>query len=185
MRLFYLLVISVLFLLFACNPENAKIETIPEPEPQPEVVDTSFQEPEPFADVDTSDEVSFSEAELEAAFRKEVEQTLVPIYFGYNSFKLSMEATDKLASIADFLERNAGVRILIEGHCDERGSSEYNLGLGENRAKTVKEYLGSLGVAPIRLETTSWGEEKPVEYGCQVEQCHEQNRRVSFVVLSK
>src|SRR5882672_8232111 len=85
-----------------------------------------------------------------------------------------------LSTTADFLKRYPSIRATIEGHCDERGSTEYNLGLGDRRASAVKQYLVSLGVSADRLSTVSFGKEKPFcnEHN---EACYQQNRRGHFV----
>jgi peptidoglycan-associated lipoprotein len=84
---------------------------------------------------------------------------------------------------AEWLKRNPAVRVAIEGHCDERGTNEYNLALGANRAQAAKDYLVTLGVAAERLSTISYGEEVPV---CteKTEDCWQRNRRDRFVVTS-
>jgi peptidoglycan-associated lipoprotein len=75
---------------------------------------------------------------------------------------------------------------MAQGHADERGSSEYNMGLGENRAGAVRSYLTSYGITTDRVETTSYGEERPVSFNCNSDDnCHSQNRRVEWQVLSK
>ncbi|MBN1983445.1 MAG: OmpA family protein, partial [Chitinivibrionales bacterium] len=91
----------------------------------------------------------------------------------------------KLEMAARFLGRYPNVRILVEGHCDERGSSEYNMGLGENRGRAVKNYLNNYGIQSMRVEVTSWGKERPVNRGCTDEECHAKNRRAVYKVLSK
>ncbi|MCY4645115.1 MAG: peptidoglycan-associated lipoprotein Pal [Bacteriovoracales bacterium] len=106
------------------------------------------------------------------------------IYFDFNSSQLSSETRSILESNASFLKDNSGVEVEIEGHCDERGSVEYNLALGDRRAMAVKNYLSSLGVEVSRLSHTSYGKEKPVEYGHD-EMAWQKNRRANFRVLSK
>jgi len=83
---------------------------------------------------------------------------------------------------ADWLRSNPSARVEIEGHCDERGTNEYNLALGAKRAQAAREFLSSLGISPDRLSTISYGEEIPV---CREhdEQCWKQNRRARFVIL--
>jgi len=147
--------------------------------------DTNFQEVQPFSSIDTTDEAVFDEAELSEELARRIKEALQPVYFDYNSFKLSSESIEKLTNIGTFLKENAGLRILIEGHCDERGSSEYNIGLGENRARVVKDYLVNYGIKPVRLEVTSMGEEQPAVMMCGDEACHAQNRRAEFTVLAR
>jgi peptidoglycan-associated lipoprotein len=106
----------------------------------------------------------------------------VDVYFEYDSFDLSPRAKKVLADAAAFLNDHPGVKVQIEGHCDERGTSEYNLALGERRAKAAHEYLVFLGVDAKRLSTVSYGEERPVDPGHN-EQAWAKNRRVHFSVL--
>jgi peptidoglycan-associated lipoprotein len=101
-------------------------------------------------------------------------------YFDYDKADIRPDARAALSKTADFLKSNPRFKATIEGHCDERGSTEYNLGLGDRRANAVKQYLVSLGVSADRLSTVSFGKEKPF---CMesVEACWQQNRRGHFV----
>lgn len=85
------------------------------------------------------------------------------VYFGFNEAVLTDEAREILARNAEFLRRKPEARVQIEGHCDERGSTEYNLALGERRAMSVRDYLVKLGVEPRRMEVISYGEERPAD----------------------
>jgi len=109
---------------------------------------------------------------------------LKDVFFDFDRYDLSADARGVLRSNADWLKSNPSVRIDIEGHCDERGTNEYNLALGAKRAQAAREYLVSLGIAPGRLTTTSYGEEIPV---CQAhsEDCWQQNRRARFVIVER
>lgn len=104
---------------------------------------------------------------------------LVDVFFAFDMADLTSEGKDKLANNARLLKAASGVRIVIEGHCDERGTNEYNLGLGERRASAVKNYLVSLGVSASRIRTISYGEEKPFAAGHN-EAAWKQNRRAHF-----
>jgi peptidoglycan-associated lipoprotein len=104
------------------------------------------------------------------------------VYFEYDSFDLSAQAKKVLAEKAAFLNAHPGIKIRIEGHCDERGTQEYNLALGERRAKAAQEYLVFLGIGAQRLSTISYGEEKPVDPG-NSEASWAKNRRAHFVIL--
>lgn len=101
------------------------------------------------------------------------------IYFDYDKSDLSSASRDKLAINAKLLKAAAMVKIVVEGHCDERGTNEYNLGLGERRANSVKNYLTSLGISASRIKTISYGEEKPFAMG-HSETAWKQNRRAHF-----
>jgi peptidoglycan-associated lipoprotein len=104
---------------------------------------------------------------------------LVDVFFAFDKSDLTSEGRDKLANNARLLKAASGVKIVIEGHCDERGTNEYNLGLGERRASSVKSYLVSLGVSASRIKTISYGEEKPFAAGHN-EAAWKQNRRAHF-----
>jgi peptidoglycan-associated lipoprotein len=110
-------------------------------------------------------------------FLKEVHDA----FFDYNAADIRPDARDVLRKDADFLKSYPNMRVTIEGHCDERGSTEYNLALGQRRANAVKDYLVSLGIPADRLATTSWGKEKPF---CSesTEACWQLNRRGHFTL---
>jgi peptidoglycan-associated lipoprotein len=107
---------------------------------------------------------------------------LKDVLFEFDSYDLRGNARDVLRSNADWLKSNPSARIEVEGHCDERGTSEYNLALGAKRSQTTKDYLVSLGISPERISTISYGEEIPA---CTEpnENCWRQNRRARFVVV--
>lgn len=102
-------------------------------------------------------------------------------YFDFDSSALTAAAQDVLRRKAQYLDANPGVNVLIEGHCDDRGTNEYNLALGERRAQSAKMFLVDLGIAASRLNTISFGEERPVDTG-QNEEAWAKNRRAHFVI---
>jgi peptidoglycan-associated lipoprotein len=106
------------------------------------------------------------------------------VYFDYDESNLSDDTRDKLSRNADLLKSNAQFSVTIEGHADSRGTSEYNLALGERRANAVRDYLTSLGIAATRMRTISYGKERPV---CteEVESCWSQNRRAHMVITGR
>jgi peptidoglycan-associated lipoprotein len=125
---------------------------------------------------------SFKVEDLDSKTR----EILLPIYFNYDKYDLLPESVNKLEKIAPFLQGKTTLRVLIEGNADERGSSEYNMGLGESRARTVKNYLTTYGVSDTRLEITSYGKERPAFPNCgDDETCHSKNRRVEWKILAK
>lgn len=87
------------------------------------------------------------------------------VYFGYDRYDLSSDARSALQAQAAWLQKNATVKVTVEGHCDERGTREYNLALGDRRANSVKNYLVALGVDPSRVNTVSYGKERPAVTG--------------------
>jgi peptidoglycan-associated lipoprotein len=107
---------------------------------------------------------------------------LKDIQFDYDRYDLRADARDMLKTNADWLKKNPAARVEIEGHCDERGTNEYNLALGAKRAQAAKDYLVTLGISGERLSTISYGEEIPL---CreQTESCWSRNRRARFVVV--
>ncbi len=107
-------------------------------------------------------------------------QTVKDIFFEYDKFDISPDQQAALRGDIDFLKQHANVRFTIEGHCDERGSTEYNLALGDNRANSVKNALVQGGVSADRIKTISYGKEKPFCTQSN-EQCWQQNRRGHFV----
>ena len=117
-----------------------------------------------------------AEPTLDELFTREVRDA----YFDFNKADIRSDARDALGKTADFLRNYPQIRVTIEGHCDERGSTEYNLALGDRRASAVKQYLISLGISADRLNTVSFGKEKPF---CMqsTDDCYQQNRRGHFV----
>jgi peptidoglycan-associated lipoprotein len=105
------------------------------------------------------------------------------IFFPFDQFSLSDEARGILQKNADWLRSHREARILIEGHCDGRGTVEYNLALGERRAQSVKDYLVNLGIPEDRLSIISYGKERPFALG-QTEEAWAQNRRAHFLLRS-
>jgi len=114
-------------------------------------------------------------------FDKHQTGPLGDVFFDFDSSNLSPEAQEQLKQNAAWLSSNANKGALIEGHCDSRGTSEYNMALGERRSGSAKDYLVKLGVGSSRLETVSFGEERPFESG-QNEEAWAKNRRAHFVV---
>ncbi len=102
-----------------------------------------------------------------------------PVYFGYDSSVLAPAELAKIQQAADFMTRDTGVVLIVEGHCDERGSNEYNLSLGEQRALALRSALVNLGISADRIQSRSFGEEKPAVLGSG-EAAWAQNRRGEF-----
>ncbi len=117
-----------------------------------------------------------TEAQLQAGLAK--------IFFNFDSSALSQEARETLVKNAELIKQSAGFKVRIEGNCDERGSDEYNLALGERRAQGAMKYLIAMGVPAERLSMISYGEEKPIDPGHD-EAAWAKNRRDDFVVTGK
>jgi len=116
-----------------------------------------------------------AEAMAKEVFRNE------DIHFDFNRYDIAEKDREILNGLGDWLNKNKGTKVQIEGHCDERGSNEYNLALGDRRANSVKQYLITLGLSAARISTISYGEEKPL---CSesTEECWARNRRSHFVL---
>ncbi|MBI4209124.1 MAG: peptidoglycan-associated lipoprotein Pal [Deltaproteobacteria bacterium] len=107
------------------------------------------------------------------------ERPTKPIYFDFDQSIVREDQKPILKSLAAWLRENSKGKLTLEGHCDERGTEEYNLALGQRRADSVKSYLVSAGVSPDRLKTISYGEEKPADSGHD-EAAWAKNRRVQY-----
>lgn len=107
---------------------------------------------------------------------------LQDVFFEFDRYDLTSDGRATLRANADWLKKNPSSRVEIEGHCDERGTNEYNLALGAKRAQAARDFLASLGITADRLSTISYGEEIPV---CKEpnESCWKQNRRARFVII--
>jgi len=116
--------------------------------------------------------------DLNALFQSAVKDA----FFDYDKSDIRPDARGSLERDAEFLNLHREIRFVIEGHCDERGSEEYNLGLGDRRATSAKKYMVSLGIAEDRIQTTSYGKERPfcTEHN---EACWQQNRRAHFSMI--
>lgn len=109
---------------------------------------------------------------------------LKDIHFDFDRYNIRVEEAEILKENSALLKKYPGMRFQIEGHCDERGTGEYNLALGERRASSAKKYLLSLGIQPNRISTISYGEERPFNSGHN-EEAWSKNRRAHFVILKK
>jgi len=106
----------------------------------------------------------------------------VAVYFGYNRATIGVSEQHKVESLGKHLLNNSNYYVIIEGHCDERGSDEYNRALGERRALAVHDYLVTLGVDANRIRTISYGEERPAVPDATTEEQHAKNRRAEFII---
>jgi peptidoglycan-associated lipoprotein len=178
------------------NSGDLRSSTVPRPAAMPEPASTIRASPTvqssnirvaPAEPKLANNRAAQTQTSLEALRRGEPAVTsmsgpLPDIYFEFNRYDLSDDARATLQAAADWLRDNPAVRVEIEGHCDELGTSEYNLALGAERAYAANDYLISLGIARSRLSTISYGEEIPVCHEPN-EQCRRKNRRARFVIL--
>ena len=156
------LLLLALFFVTACS--SKKYDTI-NTEEEAEVVDQKQSEKENVLDV-----------------KDKVERISDRVYFDFNKDCLTAEAKVILDSTAEWLEKNPDIKLLVEGHTDERGTKEYNIGLGQRRASSVKKYLESKGIDASRIKIISYGKEKP-EFAGSNEEAWSKNRRAVSVIL--
>ncbi|HKI51951.1 MAG TPA: peptidoglycan-associated lipoprotein Pal [Geothermobacteraceae bacterium] len=171
------IVMALLCLLLAAGCAKKPAPTPVEPAPSETVM--------PAETVSGVAETGMNESAVSESTMQQTEAVMAElqrVHFDFDQFTLSAEARDILTANAAYLQANSGVRVRIEGHCDERGSDEYNLALGERRAQAAKDYLESLGVAADRLETISYGEELPLDAGHD-EAAWAKNRRAEFKAI--
>jgi peptidoglycan-associated lipoprotein len=127
---------------------------------------------------------SASEGKFEDLYTRCTDVNFEPVYFGFDATVVPQGELGKIDAVAQHLSSNADRVVVIEGNCDERGSNEYNMALGENRAIIVRNYLVQSGIAADRIQTRSYGEEKPAVVG-QDESAWSQNRRGEFAIFQK
>ena len=117
----------------------------------------------------------------ETSMQELFERGVKDVYFDYDKADIRADARDALSQTAQFLRSYPQMKVIVEGHCDERGSTEYNLALGDRRAGAAKQFLISLGIAADRLESVSYGKERPF-CSAATEECYKQNRRAHFAM---
>ena len=173
------LTVVALALIVACAPK--KVAPPPEPTPAPvstpTVVTIETPPPAPHPTPRVTDDIT-------AKSLSEISSYLKPAFFDYDKSDIRADARDVLAANATWLKKYSNVQFTIEGHCDERGTSQYNLALGDRRANASKDYLASLGVDASRIKTVSYGKERPFATGHD-EESWQKNRRAHFVVTAK
>ena len=181
-----LLIIVLLIFAVGCSKKYTKTpdETAKVPE-EPIKEETIEIKEEVVEEVEIPrDEMVMEEdmASQEMSAEEKARQIFQDVLFDYDRYDIRNEARQVLDSVASFLNNEKDLNVAIEGHCDDRGTNEYNLALGEKRAKATKNYLVSLGTSPERFTVVTYGEEKQL---CtdQTETCWQQNRRAHFVVL--
>jgi|SRR5688572_16775530 peptidoglycan-associated lipoprotein len=157
-------------------PATAPPGITPAPAPAPQRVDEALPVPQQPA----LGEDAIANRSLDELNR---DSPLQPVFFSLDSAELDEAARATAMANADLLRQNSRWIVTIEGHCDERGTPEYNLALGERRAVAVKTFLVSLGISPDRIRTVSYGNEFPFEPG-QTEAAYSKNRRGHFVITA-
>jgi peptidoglycan-associated lipoprotein len=126
---------------------------------------------------------SARQAEAQRMMR-ELQQKMRDVYFDYDSSAIRDDAHPVLKDVAAALGKAKGVKVVVEGHCDDRGTAEYNLALGEKRSHAAKEYLIALGIPSSRIETISYGKEKQI-CSSATDECWAKNRRAHFTLIEE
>jgi len=178
--LIIVLVVILPAMFFNASCSKKVVQNEPITTTQPEVLkasDRSAEEAEQVVQLQ-EDRLRAEAAASEAAGTAFVNENIL---FSFDSSVLSDQAQQILNSKADYLRSNSGVTVTVEGHCDARGTEAYNIALGERRAESVKNFLVDLGISANRLNTVSYGEERPIAMG-QDEASWAKNRRAQFMV---
>ena len=137
------------------------------------------------ADVDEGDiDAAASTGNFEDMYTKCTDVSFAPVYFGFDSTVVPQGELSKIDAVVDHLSSRSDRVVVVEGHCDERGSNEYNLALGENRSTIVRNYMVQSGISADRIQTRSYGEEKPSAMGHD-ESAWSVNRRGEFGIYQK
>ncbi len=178
-------VVSLLGWSCVRNPTPVEPEA-PEPPPGAERVTPPPPSPPPVPEEPPPPPPAVPDDEFASRSLEEINSAapLEPVFFAYDSSDLDDNAVDAIRTNVDVLGRNTTWVVTVEGHCDERGTPEYNLGLGERRALTVRDHLVSLGLTPARVRTVSYGKEFPFDPGSTPE-AWAANRRAHFVVTAR
>ena len=177
-----IILISILMLTVSCvsNKGAKQSKSILETE-EGQIAEGQIAEDQIAEGVLEESEVSAAEFKEVSERASELTSIFTDINFDYDSFALEHEAIAVLDRIAETLLNKTALQIMIEGHCDDRGTNEYNLALGQRRAESAKKYLLQLGVSPKRIFTISYGEEKPLNPN-QDEEAWAENRRDHFMI---
>jgi peptidoglycan-associated lipoprotein len=179
-----MLVATGLFLVTSCKTAQPKQET---PNTQPPTFDSKKAEAVPEQgsfDQKNPNEGTFDENGGGKLDKLNAQGILKPIHFDFDAAELRPDALQTLNDDAARIRENAPFGVRVEGHCDERGTSEYNLALGDRRARAARDYLVSLGIPAGRLRTISYGKERPVDPGHN-EEAWSKNRRAEFVFTAE
>lgn len=172
-RIATLFVISCLVFTVSCRK---KIEP-PPPEPAPVIEDTTADDERAAREAAEAERLRLLEEEQLAAEAAKESFLNDVVYFEFDSAVVDGEGQGLLNAKAEWLNNNPDIAVIIEGHCDKKGTNAYNLALGDRRANSVKSYMVDLGVSASRMTTISYGEERPVDPGDDAK-----NRRARFVI---
>jgi peptidoglycan-associated lipoprotein len=178
--------LAVLFCVTIMAAGCAKKEVVKSEEPvaaPATAVESTAPAKSPEKEQPAPESAAVKEETLEDTTKEAVQAAeLQTVYFDFDSYVLSTQARDILKKNAEWMLKNSGTKVQVQGNCDDRGSAEYNLALGENRAKSAVKYLTTLGVKPDKLSYISFGKEKPADQGND-EAAWTKNRRADFAII--
>ena len=181
----WIVAVAMTVTLVACGPKSEP-PAAPPPAPVAEEAPATpvTPSPEPTTAEDPVDPIL--SADLQEAYEQIARRNLMvlDVYFDYDKYDLKPDARQGLQKNAAFMREYPQLVFAIEGHCDERGTNEYNLALGERRANAARDYLSSLGISGEAVRTVSYGEERPTRMEHN-EGCWSRNRRAHFVLVGK
>ncbi len=177
MKKIAILLVALLFVAVGCAPKA--VQTTP---PTTTTTDRSLSD----KDKQGITEEELAKAERDRLLREQerLAGILRDILFDFDSYAVTSSELPKIEGVGSFMKQDRSVRLIVEGHCDERGTVEYNLALGQKRAEAVKDYLLKLGIEAGRIRTISYGKEVPVESG-KSEEAWAKNRRAHFKIDQK
>jgi peptidoglycan-associated lipoprotein len=171
------IVVGALLLGLGCAQKSAQVST-----PPPAAAGPSAEELRAREEAERRRRIAESQVATRSTTVTPGSSVMDTVYFEFDEATLTELSKDTLVRNAEWLRSNSQVQVQVEGHCDERGTAEYNLALGERRAEVVKSYLSSLGIASTRLAPISYGKERPAETG-NGEAAWSRNRRVEFKAM--
>ncbi|MFW6139890.1 MAG: peptidoglycan-associated lipoprotein Pal [Acidobacteriota bacterium] len=181
MKKLIVLSVSLLLVFSIFSSCRKKVEETPPPPQAEEQPKAEEVEKPPSKEPELTEEEIFEQKTLEEI---NAEKPLEMIHFDFDKYFIREDAKPVLRNNAEWLKKWESAKILIEGHCDERGTEEYNLSLGEKRAKSARDYLVSLGISPDRIEIISYGKSQPLDPGHN-EVAWQKNRRAQFTIIEK
>jgi len=175
----FVMMLAVMFFTVSCAKKQVA-QTQPVPAIKPEITKASDRSAD---EADQARRAQEDRLRAEAAAREAARTTFVKenVHFAFDSYVLSDRARLILEGKASYLRANSQLTVTVEGHCDERGTDAYNLALGQRRAESTKNFLVYLGINADRLNTISYGEERPIAAG-HSEESWAENRRAQFVI---
>jgi len=184
-KIFVCLLLISSMIVFGCAQRKVGQQLQPDDQQQQQLSDAAAREKKGALKPEeriTEQQLAKVETKEEPSRFKEESGLFEDVFFDFDRYDIRPEAKPVLNNVSSWLLKNPAANLSVEGHCDERGTNEYNLALGDRRAKSVRDFLIALGIASKRIEIVSYGEEKP-QCSEQTEECWAKNRRAHFVVL--